>query len=193
MAEETQKKRKAMTDTKKDTKKDTKPKRGKTENLKKFGSGGFTAEEEKAIREKGQIKAAQTRRLKKEMREVCATILECFPTLDKRTIANFQAMGIDGEGEKKDRYSAQVIATAAMVQKAMRGDLRAYTIILEMMGEDPQSVIASNRMYLQEMMLKNGMQPEIEADDGDGFLDALNSSAKKGVFDNVPDEPLHIE
>lgn len=63
-------------------------------------------------------------------------ILASKPDLDKATLANLHKLGIYGKGKAKDTYDIEMIINAAIAQKAMRGDVKAYRAMLEAIGED---------------------------------------------------------
>ena len=130
------------------------------------------------------------RRRKRDARKIMGEILKSVPVMDKETKKNLDKLGIQGTGKNKDRYDLEMIATAALMQKAMRGDVKAYRLILEIMGEDARSRAAADRLEL-ERELASGVQTDTEPVD-DGFIEAMQFAAGD-VFDDAEDKPDHIE
>ena len=131
-----------------------------------------------------------SRRRKRDARKIMEAVLKSVPPMDKQTKANLDKLGIQGTGKNKDKYDLELIATAALMQKAMRGDVKAYRLILEIMGEDARSRAAADRLEL-ERELASGVSADLEPVN-DGFIEAMQDAAGD-VFDDEEDQPDHIE
>ena len=116
-------------------------------------------------------------------------ILKAVPTIDNATLKNLQTMGVQGTGKNKDRYDLELIAQTAIMQKAMRGDVKAYRLILEVMGEDAATARERSRMeHEKRMAMLETMAPDVP---DDGFLAALSGV---DAFDGLPqDEPMDLD
>lgn len=78
-------------------------------------------------------------------------ILASHPKLDKRTLDNLHQLGIFGSGKGKDQYDIEMIINAAIAQKAMRGDVKAYQALLGTIGEDPRTKLYRETAGTQNM------------------------------------------
>lgn len=101
-----------------------------------------TAEEARRKGRNGGIASGEARRRKRDNRKIMIDILSASPVLDKQTLVNLHKLGIYGKGKNKDKYDLEMIINAAIAQKAMRGDVKAYRAILETIGEDIRSKLA---------------------------------------------------
>lgn len=117
-------------------------------------------------------------------------VLKSVPQMDKETKKNLDRLGIQGTGKNKDKYDLELIATAALMQKAMRGDVKAYRLILEIMGEDARSRAAADRLEYERELMSGGQESNEPVDDG--FIEAMQEAAGE-VFDDEPDQPDHLE
>ena len=131
-----------------------------------------------------------SRRRKRDARKIMGEVLKSIPPMDTQTKKNLDKLGIQGTGKNKDKYDLELIATAALMQKAMRGDVKAYRLILEIMGEDARSRAAADRLEL-ERELASGVPTDREPVN-DGFIEAMQDAAGD-VFDDEEDQPDHIE
>lgn len=148
-----------------------------------------TEEEQRRIRSSGGKKSGESRRRKRDQRQLMTTMLKAIPEIDKAAVANLQRLGFHGKGENKDQYTIEAIGAAALLQKVMRGDVKAYRLMLEILGEDGYSQREAERMRHEEAMM------EAPAEAGlvdDGFLEMLGETAE-GVFEDGPDEPTNTE
>lgn len=157
------------------------------ENLKPLGQGNRSESEEREMRSKGGKNSGATRRRKRDARKILEGVLKSRPTMDKETMKVVERLGIQGMGKSKDQYDLELIATAALVQKAMRGDVKAHRLMLEILGEDAATNRERERMEHERRMA----ELEYTAPDmpDDGFIDALNGVE---VFDGPPDVPLDL-
>lgn len=92
--------------------------------------------EEREIRRRGGIKSGESRRRKRDARQIMLEVLASQPKLDRKTLDNLQRLGMYGAGKGKDQYTIEMIINAAIAQKAMQGDVKAYRALLETIGED---------------------------------------------------------
>lgn len=157
------------------------------ENLKPIGNGARTKSEERAIQVLGGKKSGESRRRKRDQRQLIGAMLKAMPTLDKSAIENLQRLGFQGKGEKKDQFTVEDIGAAALLQKVMRGDTRAYRLMLEILGEDARSMSEAERLA-QETAI---MEKAVDSEAGDGLINALQASAGD-VFEDGMDEPKNI-
>ena len=149
-----------------------------------------TKSEQRELQSKGGKASGASRRRKRDARKIMEAVLKSVPPMDEQTKKNLDKLGIQGTGKNKDKYDLELIATAALMQKAMRGDVRAYRLILEIMGEDARSRAAAERLEFEREAL-SGVHIDNEPAD-DGFIDAMRDAAGD-VFDDEEDQPDHIE
>lgn len=157
------------------------------ENLRPMGRGNRSESEEREMRSKGGRNSGATRRRKRDARKIMEGVLKSKPKLDPETKKVVDRLGILGTGKNKDQYDLELIATAALMQKAMRGDVKAHRLILEIMGEDAASNRERERMDHERRMIEMQYAPPEVADDG--FIDALNAV---NAFDGPEDVPMDL-
>lgn len=86
--------------------------------------------EQREIQAKGGRNSGKSRRKRKEFRETLEAILsQPIPQDNKELMAQLKRYGID-----KGDYSQLLMAT--LVQKALKGDIKAFSMILDIMSED---------------------------------------------------------
>ena len=159
-------------------------------NLKPFGKDSdLTEREQRKIQSHGGQKSAESRRRKKGQRELMAAMLKAVPDLDKAAVQNLRRLGFKGRGAGQDQFSIETIGMAALLQKVMRGDTRAYQLMLEILGEDAYSQREYERQRHEEEMA--GAHAESTVPD-DGFVRMLSASAEE-VFADGMDEPANID
>lgn len=108
---------------------------------------------EEEAREKGRnggIASGIARRRKRDARKIMLQVLQSMPKLDKKTVNNLHQLGIMGEGSQKNKYDIEIIMAAAIAQKAMKGDVRAFNAILQTIGEDSRSRIIRESLGKEE-------------------------------------------
>ena len=91
----------------------------------------LTEEEQRALASKGGKASVKARRKKKLMREQMELLLS-LPLKDEKARRKLEALGIDTENI--DNQMAMVIS---MWQKALKGDVSAFTAIRDTVGEKP--------------------------------------------------------
>lgn len=159
------------------------------QNLKPIGSPGRTKEEERAIQRSGGIKSGESRRRKRDQRKQMEAMLKCMPELDHAAVDNLHRLGIRGKGEKKDQFTIETIGMAALLQKVMRGDVRAYRLMLEILGEDAFSRREEARLDQEKELAYSDTSGEAV---DDGFMEMMEAQAE-GAFINGVDEPQNTE
>lgn len=86
--------------------------------------------EQREIQAKGGRNSGKSRRKRKEFRETLEAILsQPIPQDNKELMAQLKRYGIN-----KGDYSQLLMAT--LVQKALKGDIKAFSMILDIMSED---------------------------------------------------------
>ncbi len=104
-----------------------------------FRSGHEAAENGK----KGGLASGVSRKKQKELRTVMVKLLESYcsdPELLKKT----RAIGL-----KKDRITNSDVIAAALISKALNGDVKAFEIIRDTIGEKPL-----NNVLLQQTSIE---------------------------------------
>lgn len=101
------------------------------QNLKPLGDSKRTKEEQREIQRKGGIASGEARRRKKSIKETLDILLECRPS--EKDLKLMQAQGVDVEDDATYR---QAIAFS-IVNRAMKGNTRAFELIRDTVGEMP--------------------------------------------------------
>lgn len=141
------------------------------ENLRPLGDGSRTKSREREIQSLGGIKSGEARRRRRDARERMLEVLASVPKLDKRTLDNLKQLGVKGSGNGKKSYDLETLAIAAIVQKAMRGDVNAYRAVLETIGEDAKTKALRDGLPYQDddegltIVYDYGDEAEAEKDD----------------------------
>lgn len=90
-------------------------------------------DEVKEMQRRGGINSGKARRRKKSMREAMAALLEAEVTPN---VANsLKRRGY--KGEAPETYN-DAMAVSMLIQAMMKGDVRAYVAVMELMGEKTQ-------------------------------------------------------
>lgn len=149
------------------------------ENLKNGIATQFKAGEEQAkIASKGGIASGVARRKKGAARRYLQEIMALKPVLTPHMRAGLISIGVDPESE---HLTNEFMVMIGMMQKAQKGDVKAARLYLEMLGEDPRTVLEEKRLKIQ----KEAVQA---LKDSDGFMDALKETASE-VFEDGFDTP----
>lgn len=101
---------------------------------------------------KGGVACGAARRAKREARETAKLVLDFKPDLPPQMLETMRRMGL----KKSIRPDMRYIATLAIMQKAMKGDMQCYKFLLELAEE-----------YLQQQNITLA---------SDSNLDALNEA-----------------
>lgn len=67
----------------------------------------------------------------------------------------------------------------AMIEKAMRGDVKAYLAIKDVLGQTSKSDVDLEEQQLRMAATKANMGVDDEAQEDDGFLEALKGSVEE--------------
>ena len=150
------------------------------ENLKngvatQFQSGEKAAENGR----KGGIASGVAKRKKNAARTWLKEILAYKPKITPAMRAGIENLGGDPEA---GNYTTEALIMVALAQKGMKGDTRAVELYLEMLGEDPKTVLEEKRMAMEKQALK-------EIRNSDGFMEAMNGMAEEAFADggDTPD------
>ena len=131
---------------------------------------------------KGGIKSGVSRRKKfasrKFLKEALAWNVKSPPEL-KRAL---EKMGADGEIE----LTNEDIGMLMLLKKYRAGDLRAIEMVLELVGEDPHTVLEEKRLKLEKQAVEH-MQKS------DGFIEALLGKTEEVFEDGDEDTPDDLE
>lgn len=92
-------------------------------------------EEAKKNGRKGGIASGAARRAKREARETAKRVLDFKPDLPPQMLDTMRRMGLRKNVTPDMRY----IATLAIMQKAMKGDMACYKFLIEMAGETAEA------------------------------------------------------
>lgn len=98
-----------------------------TDNLIPFSQR--TAAEQREIQSKGGKASGAARRRRKALREALDVFLS-LPVQDKRALGRLVKAGIDAEDA-----DMQALVVAALVQRAIDGDVRAAKLIIDLMAD----------------------------------------------------------
>ena len=94
-------------------------------------------EEAKKNGRKGGIASGAARRAKREARETATLVLDFKPELPPQMLDTMRRMGMKKNINPDMRY----IATLAIMQKAMKGDMQCYKFLIEMAGETAEAAM----------------------------------------------------
>lgn len=156
-----------------------------------MGKGHRDPEKEYEMRRKGGVNSGKTRRLKKDMRTMCAVILESKPTISEHTQELMDELGIKGVGKEKNKYNVLTITLASLLYKAMAGDTRSIALVMELMGEDSRSRVSKEKIDFERELLEN---TDHYTHGNDGFMEAMNSVVEDdNLFGEKEDKPDHVE
>lgn len=100
---------------------------------------------------KGGVASGAARRAKRDAREAAARILSYTPDLPESVLSTMRRMGLKGRVKPDMRE----IATLALAQKAMKGDLQCYKFLAEMAGETAEAAIMDARA--DEVLRRSGV------------------------------------
>ena len=87
-----------------------------------------TAAEQREIQSKGGRASGAARRRRRALREALGIYLS-LPVQDKRALGRLVKAGVDAEGA-----DTQMLVVAALVQRAIDGDVRATRLIFDIVG-----------------------------------------------------------
>lgn len=119
---------------------------------------------------KGGTASGETRRRKAAMRDTMNRLL----TMKAEVEGLSDILRADG-GES----TYEEIITMAMIEKAMRGDVKAYLAIKDVLGQTSKSDVDLEEQQLRMAATKANMGVDDEAQEDDGFLEALKGSVEE--------------
>ena len=130
---------------------------------------------------KGGKASGVAKRKKNAARKWLAEIMAYKPQITPNLRHGIEQLG----GNVDDReYTAEALIMVALTQKAMKGDVKAMRLYLEMFGEDPRTVLEKQRLEVEKEAVK-------ALKDSDGFMDAMKGIAGE-VLDDGFDTPDDI-
>lgn len=106
--------------------------------------------------QKGGIKSGEARRRKRDMRQ-CFEAMSKMPAPDK-VIKAFIKQGL----EVPDDLNTYEALTYSMMMKAMSGDSRMVSLIMDVMGEKNSDKLKEKELKLREKELQKGRSEAIE-------------------------------
>ena len=149
-----------------------------------------TPEERRRIAQKAGVASGEARRKKRNTKQTAKYVLELQPNLPKKVRDSMFNMGLDPESDDPD---IRLISILAIAQKAMKGDLKAANMLLELSGDVNARVqLERDRLKLERERLQfereRAMGTNAEEHVDDGFIAALQATATEVTADGA-DEP----
>ena len=144
------------------------------ENLNGHGFHERTASEQREIAIMGGKASGRARRRKAAMRDTMNRLL----TMKVEVEGLSDILMADG-GES----TYEEIITMAMIEKAMRGDVKAYLAIKDVLGQTSKSDVDLEEQQLRMAATKANMGVDGEEQEDDGFLEALKGSVENDWAD----------
>ena len=144
------------------------------ENLNGHGFHERTASEQREIAIMGGKASGRARRRKAAMRDTMNRLL----TMKVEVEGLSDILMADG-GES----TYEEIITMAMIEKAMRGDVKAYLAIKDVLGQTSKSDVDLEEQQLRMAATKANMGVDDEEQEDDGFLEALKGSVENDWAD----------
>ena len=114
-------------------------------------------EEAKKNGRKGGIASGAARRAKREARETAKQVLSFKPDLPPQMLETMRRMGLRKNVNPDMRY----IATLAIMQKAMKGDMACYKFLIEIAGETAEAVMLDAKA---EEVMRRSAYPDEQAE-----------------------------
>lgn len=128
-------------------------------------------EEAKKNGRKGGIASGAARRAKREARETAKLVLDFKPDLPPQMLDTMRRMGLRKNVNPDMRY----IATLAIMQKAMKGDMACYKFLIEMAGETAEAAMLNAKA--EEIMRRSAYVEEQQREpvvDSDGVRQRMS-------------------
>lgn len=128
-------------------------------------------EEAKKNGRKGGIASGAARRAKREARETAKLVLDFKPDLPPQMLDTMRRMGLRKNVNPDMRY----IATLAIMQKAMKGDMGCYKFLIEMAGETAEAAMLDAKA--EEIMRRSAYVEEQQREpvvDSDGVRQRMS-------------------
>ena len=95
----------------------------------------FSPEEARTYGSKGGKASAASRRARRDAKMVAEMVLSMTPDLPPQTLEAMHRMGLS----KKGKPDMRMVSTMAIMNRAIKGDYKAYAFILELAGETARS------------------------------------------------------
>lgn len=121
-------------------------------------------EEAKKNGRKGGVASGAARRAKREARETAKLVLDFRPDLPPQMLDTMRRMGMRKTITPDMRY----VATLAIMQKAMKGDMACYKFLIEMAGETAEAAMLDAKAEEVVRRSAYGQAAEAPAMDSDG-------------------------
>ena len=109
---------------------------------------------------KGGVASGAARRAKKEARETAKRILSYKPELPPQLLDTLRRMGMSKRMANPDMRE---IATLAIMQKAMKGDVKSYQFLVELAGETAEAEMLEAKA--EEVTRRSGQEEEQHAEE----------------------------
>lgn len=129
-------------------------------------------EEAKRNGRKGGIASGAARRAKREARETAKLVLDFKPDLPPQMLDTMRRMGLRKNVNPDMRY----IATLAIMQKAMKGDMQCYKFLIEMAGETSEAAMLNAKA--EEILRRSAYGDEQQQEttiDSDGVRQRMSA------------------
>ncbi len=157
------------------------------ENLKSFGDGSRSPEDEKSLQSKGGKKSGETRKRRKNMKQIATELLNMPPGSDV-------AEKLDEMKVPKDEQTNMMAIIISMIVKAIEGDVRAATFLRDTISENPSDKIRESDMKHRHKLDEQRLDLEakrlaflISKENGFGDLEDL-SDAEREIYGIEPQE-----
>ncbi|MBP5461981.1 MAG: hypothetical protein J6Y20_07640 [Lachnospiraceae bacterium] len=151
------------------------------QNLKPIQKGELSKEEAKRRGRKGGIASGIARRKKCASRKYLKELLAMTPEITQAEEKMMKRVGIEAPEGIDNEY----LMTIALLAKARSGDLRAYDMVHEYLGEDPHTLFEEKRLKVQREAIS-------AIKNSDGFMEAMGSVVEE-VFEDGGDTPEALE
>ena len=139
-------------------------------------------QEQVSIARRGGIASGVARRKKNASRKFLKEVLALEPKKTPDMIKTLEKLGADPDAP----LTVEQVGVLALIKKFWAGDLRAYDMIHEYLGEDPHTMMEEKRLKMQQEAvgaLKNS----------DGLVAALGGIVKEVFDDGGGDTPDSLE
>lgn len=139
-----------------------------------------TPDERRRNASKAGKASGEARRRKANLRQTMNAILTSEVDIPEWTPI-LEALGLDS--------TLETVISAAMVREAMNGNVKAYTAIKDVLGQTSKSEtdLEEQKVRMAATKAKMGADDE-EAQEDDGFLDALKSTVEDDWADDDMEE-----
>lgn len=153
-----------------------------------------TPEERRINAQKAGRASGEARRRKRDTKQTAKFVLGLQPNLPNKTLQAIYSM-MGSEAANEDDPNIRLISILAIAQRAMKGDLKAAKMLLEMSGDvDARTKLEQDRLKLEKERLQfereRAMGVTQETQEDTGFIDALLGVAAEvnADGDDVPED-----